>query len=63
MYLDVSEEVILRRVAGRDGRLFGPEELMRLRSRTLPLVRAFQAAHPPERTVDLVLEANSALGQ
>ncbi|MDP6838575.1 MAG: HAD hydrolase-like protein [Planctomycetota bacterium] len=62
VYLDVSEEVILRRVAGRDGRLFGPEELMRLRSRTLPLVRAFQAAHPPERTVDLVLEANSALG-
>ncbi len=62
VYMDVSEEVVLRRVAGRDGRLFGPEELMRLRARTLPLVRAFREAHPPEKTVDLVLPSDSALG-
>ena len=57
LWCDASETVRLRRILGRDARRAGPEPLMRARSVTLPLERAFRGLHPPEaagaRVVDL----------
>lgn len=62
LYLDVSEDLCLRRLAGRDARSQGPEALMRLRRHQLPASRAFDAAVPPREHADLVLDASNPLG-
>jgi len=62
LHLDVSEELALRRVAGRDARLEGPGPLMDLRSEGLALQATFEASHPPDERADLVIDAENALG-
>lgn len=62
VYLDVPEDLCLRRLAGRDARSQGPEALMRLRRHQLPASRAFDAAVPPREHADLVLDASNPLG-
>ncbi len=62
VYLDVPEDLCLRRLAGRDARSQGTDALMRLRRHLLPASRAFDAAVPPREHADLVLDASNPLG-
>lgn len=60
--LEADEAVLLRRVAGRDVPLQGPEALMRVRRDLLPLQRAFDAELCPATLADRVIDAGNALG-
>ena len=60
--LEVPEELILRRVAGRDGRTLGTRALEEIRGTALPAHRAFDARHDPCRLADLVLDARNPFG-
>lgn len=62
VYLAVSENLSLKRVAGRDARSQGPESLLRVRRHYLPTQRAFDERIDPEKHADLVLDAENALG-
>lgn len=62
IHLEVSESQSLRRVAGRDARVHGPDSLMRVRRHFLPTQRAFDELCDPRRYADLVLDAENALG-
>ena len=62
IHLRLSDELILRRVAGREGRRSGPGPLERLRSGELSAGRAFDARYDPARLADLVLDASNPLG-
>jgi hypothetical protein len=61
VHLEVSNEVLLRRAAGRE-RLRGADRLVLLRKEELPFQRAFEARFPPAESADLVLTADNALG-
>ncbi len=62
IHLEIPDELVLRRVAGREGRLFGPRSLEGIRGIELPAGRAFDARYPPRRLADLVLDASNPLG-
>jgi len=62
LYLDVPEELCLRRVAARCLPLGEREELERTRSRYLPAQARFEAACPPATHADRVEEAANPLG-
>jgi len=62
VHLAVDEGLSLRRIAGRDAPLEGPEALVRVRRDFLPVQRAFEAALQPSELADLVLDAGNALG-
>jgi len=61
VWCDARETVRLRRILGRDARRAGPEPLMRARSVTLPLERAFRERYPPEATGARVLDLSNPL--
>lgn len=62
VFLEASDNVCLRRIAGRDARDAGPEALLRVRRSSLPAQRGFDQLVPPATTADLVLDAENALG-
>jgi uridine kinase len=62
IHLEAPDEVLLARVAGREGRHFGPEPLARFRGGELPALRAAQERHPPAVHADLTLDASNPLG-
>jgi phosphoglycolate phosphatase-like HAD superfamily hydrolase/uridine kinase len=61
-YLDVPEELCLRRVAARELPLGGAQELERTRRRYLPAQARFDELCPPASRADLVLDALNPLG-
>ena len=61
-YLDVPEELCLKRVAARELPLGGQEELDRTRRLYLPAQAEFEADFPPAARADLLLEASNTLG-
>ena len=63
VHLAADEGLRLRRVAGRDARLEGPEALMRVRREVLPAQKAFDEELDPASLADLVVDANNALGR
>ncbi|MBI5364056.1 MAG: HAD hydrolase-like protein [Planctomycetes bacterium] len=60
VHLAVDENVLLRRIAGRDGWTKGPESVLLVRRAFLPAQRAFDERRPPERHADVVLRADDA---
>ena len=62
VFLEAGDEVLLRRISGRDGRHEGPGAVMRARSELLPLHRNFDMVCPPDSGTDLVLGAESPFG-
>ncbi len=62
LYLDVPEELCLRRVAARELPLGGQEELDRTRRLYLPAQAEFEAVFSPEARADLLLDASNPLG-
>jgi phosphoglycolate phosphatase len=62
LQLVATENVCLRRIAGRDARA-GAEALMRVRRHFLPVQRAFDERVEPARSADLVLQAGNVLGE
>jgi phosphoglycolate phosphatase len=62
LYLDVHQDVIQRRAAGRDGRLHGPEAFRRILGSYLPAQQAFEELYPPAARADWVLSGSNALG-
>ena len=61
VHLAVDDDVLLRRVAGRDGWTRGPESVLLVRRHSLPVQRAFEEQRPPERHADVVLRNDDAL--
>jgi phosphoglycolate phosphatase len=62
VHLAASDNLCLRRIAGRDARDAGPESLLRVRRHFLPTQRGFDELVDPARAADLVLDAENALG-
>jgi phosphoglycolate phosphatase-like HAD superfamily hydrolase len=62
LFLDVPDELCLRRVAARELPLGGAEELERTRTRYLPAQERFDQACPPASRADRVLDARNPLG-
>ena len=62
LFLDVPDDLCLRRVAARELPLGNPEELERTRVRYLPAQARFDEACPPASRADLVLDARNPLG-
>jgi uridine kinase len=62
VYLEASDTVCLRRIAGRDARSSGPESLLRARRSSLPAQRGFDKIVPPSESADVVLDGDNALG-
>ena len=62
VHLEIPEELLWRRLAGRDGRSGGPEALQTVRAGLLPAVRAHGARYRPRELADLVLDASNPLG-
>jgi len=61
VHLELSDELAVARVAGRDGLLGGPAAVEDLVAVELPRQRSFQERYPPGRS-DLVLDASLPLG-
>lgn len=61
IWLDGSEEVRLRRLAGRDARMVGPVPIMRARAEDLPLERELVAACPPARLGARIIDQENLL--
>jgi len=62
VYLEVSDNQALRRVAGRDAAQNGPESLLRVRRHMLPIQRAFDELVDPREHAHLCVDAENALG-
>lgn len=62
LYLDVPDELCLKRVAARELPLGGQEELDRTRRLYLPAQAEFEVAFPPAARADLRLDASNTLG-
>lgn len=62
LYLDASEELVLRRAAGRDARYVGPDALRALREVRLPLERRVAERWNPLLLADGTLPADNVLG-
>jgi phosphoglycolate phosphatase-like HAD superfamily hydrolase len=62
LWLEVSEEEVLRRAAGREGRALGPGPLEALRSGRLARARTHRERYDPRRLADWVVEAENPLG-
>jgi phosphoglycolate phosphatase len=62
VFLEASDTVCLRRIAGRDARAADPEVLMRMRRSSLPAQRGFDQIVPPRENADIVLDGDNALG-
>jgi len=62
LYLAVPEDVLVRRAAGREGRLHGPQAFRRVVGEFLPAQQAFEERFPPGERADLVLDAGNPLG-
>lgn len=62
VHLEISDNLALRRVAGRDARTAGAESVLRVRRYFLPMQRSFDAMIDPRETAQLVLDAENALG-
>jgi len=63
VHLVVSDEVTLRRAAGRDGRARGVGAIDAVRRELLPLHVAFEHRYSPRSTADVVVIADNPLGQ
>ena len=61
LHLVVSDEVILRRVVGRDGRLSGVSAVDRVRREYLPTQREFEQLFAPREVADLVVIADNPI--
>ncbi|MEZ6017728.1 MAG: HAD hydrolase-like protein [Planctomycetota bacterium] len=62
VHLAASDELSLRRAAGRDGRLRGVAPIDEVRRGRLPAHAAFEARYPPRTTADLIVIADNPLG-
>jgi hypothetical protein len=62
IHLAASDELTVRRCAGRDGRKVGLAPVDRVRRELLPRHLAFEALCPPRDTADQIVIADNALG-